>query len=233
MSEITLKNRAAAIAKPAIRMGKADTVSWNNFLFRVVTGMFLICTFLPMVSVLLFSAAKKWTTTIMPETWTLEAYINIFRNAEFIGALGRSFVVSSSAALISLGTVTLALLGASLAKNKTAVAAMEAVTIVPVALPGIVLALSCIIFYGRVFPILLGRPILLIFVESAFDLPFVFWTLRNTFRGLDIVGLYEAASILGAPARMFISRVLLPNISKGLLAAGVMAFTITFNNFAL
>lgn len=234
--EIVLENNAEIYASSAAKAEKVSLSSdaqKRDLLFYIVTGLFLAYTFLPMLSVLLFSLAKKWTTTLLPEAWSLNAYISILNNREFILSLGRSCVVASVSALIGLTVVTLALLGASLKKNKTIVGIMEAICIIPVALPGIVLALSCIIFYGRVFPMILGRPILLIFAEAAFSLPFVFWTMRNTFRGLEIMLMYEAACTLGAPVDKFITRILLPNIGKGLLASGVMAFTIALNNFAL
>ena len=234
--EIALDNKVAVSAKSDMASRKVSIradYQKRGFVFYLVTGLFLTYTFLPMLSVLLFSLAKKWTTTVLPESWSLDAYISIFNNHEFVSSLGRSFIVASASALTGLTVVTLALLGASLKKNKTVVGVMESICIIPVALPGVVLALSCIIFYGRVFPMILGRPILLIFAEASFSLPFVFWTMRNTFRGLDVMVMYEAACTLGAPVNKFITRVLLPNIGKGLLASGVMAFTIAMNNFAL
>lgn len=198
-----------------------------------VTAIFLLYTFIPMASVLLFSLAGKWTTTILPEAWSLQAYRDILAHPEFLPALGRSCLVGILAMLIDVVVVTMALLGAALMRKGRMVGVMEWLSIIPVALPGVVLALGCILFYGRFFPALLGRPVLLVFMEAGFGLPLAFWIMRNAFRATDVKTLYAAARILGAPMRTFMWRILLPCVGKGALAAAIMVFTTAFNNFAL
>jgi putative spermidine/putrescine transport system permease protein len=205
----------------------------GNFAFYAITGIFIFYTVLPLISVLLFSIAGKWTNTILPERWSLSAYIKIFSNAEFISSLTHSCVVSLCVVIIDLSVVTLGLLGISFGASRRALALMEVLAIIPVALPGVVLALASVTFFGKALPALLGSPLLLICTESAFSLPLVFWTLRNAFRDTDIKQLYHASCVLGAPLYKFIFMVLLPALNKGMMAGGALAFTTAFNNFAL
>jgi len=209
------------------------TISYKKIGFYIITVSFLLYTFVPMVSVLLFSFAGKWTHTMLPETWSVSAYTQVFSNSEFLSSLLRSCFVSLCVMMIDLTVVILALLGLKLTGSKKTEGIMEMVSIIPVALPGVILALGCILFYGEVFPALLGTPLLLILTEAAFALPFVFWTLQNAFNNSDIKRLYEASCILGAPLLKFICLILLPNLRKGILAASAMSFTICFNDFAL
>jgi putative spermidine/putrescine transport system permease protein len=205
----------------------------GNLAFYAVTGIFIFYTVLPLISVLLFSIAGKWTNTILPERWSLSAYVKIFSNAEFISSLTHSCVVSLCVVAVDLSVVILGLLGVSLGAGKKALALMEALAIIPIALPGVVLALASVTFFGEVLPMLLGSPLLLICAESAFSLPLVFWTLRNAFRNTDIKQLYHASCVLGAPLHKFIFMALLPALNKGIMAGGALAFTTAFNNFAL
>lgn len=200
---------------------------------RVLTGLFLLYTFLPICSVLLFSLAGKWTGTILPEVWSVEAYISIASNPDFWGALGRSMIMGVSVALIDIFVVLTALLGVTLMDDDRATGWMEMVAIIPLALPGVTLALGSVLFYGKVMPVLLGTPALLILTAAAFGIPFVFWTMQNAFRNMPIRSMYEAACTMGATTPQFIVRILMPNLRSGMLAAGIMAFTSAFNDYAL
>lgn len=219
---------AKGAAAPAVFRCKSTVV-----FERVLTGLFLLYTFLPICSVLLFSLAGKWTGTILPEVWSVEAYINIASNPEFWGALGRSLIMGVSVSVIDIFVVLTALLGVTLMDGDRAAGWMEMVAIIPLALPGVTLALGSVLFYGKVMPVLLGTPALLILTAAAFGIPFVFWTLQNAFRNMPVRSMYEAACTMGATTPQFIIRILMPNLRSGMLAAGIMAFTSAFNDYAL
>lgn len=224
--------RASIGSATSVRKRKLS-LNIEKISFYVLTSLFLLYIFLPMLSIILFSFAGKWTNTVLPETWTWDAYVAVFTNKDFASSLLRSSIIGVSVVLIDIIIVLCALLGVSLMRNKKIGGAMELLSIIPVALPGVVLALGCILFYGEAIPLLLGSPLLLIFAEAAFALPIVFWTMKNAFRSIDAKVLYEASSMLGGSTLVFLRRVLVPNLRKGIITAGIMAFTTAFNNFAL
>lgn len=206
---------------------------WEQRIIRIVTILFLIYLFVPLIAMIFFSFAGKWTNTILPESWSLNAYTTIFSDKEFLTSLLHSLIAGSFVVVIDITIVVLALFSTTVTGNKKMENCMEAMSIIPVALPGIVMALGIIKFYGAVFPALLGTPFLLIMAQAGFSLPLCFWTLKNVFANSDMKHLYQAAATLGIPTGKFLIRVLVPSIKKGIFSAAVMAFTSSFNDFAL
>ena len=211
----------------------AVKVNYEKILFYIVSILFLLYTIFPVISVVLFSFSGKWNMTLLPEIWSFSAYSDLFTNSLFWGSFGRSFLVSFLVVLMDIFIITAALLGVELSGSRKMMTLLETISIIPVALPGVVLALSTVTFYGEVFPLLLGSPVLLIFSEAVFAFPFMLWSLKNTFMSINVGTLYDASCTLGVPTWKFILKVLIPSLGKGILTGGIMVFTTTFNNFAL
>lgn len=207
--------------------------TWEQRMLQIVTILFLIYLFAPLIAMVFFSFAGKWTNTILPESWSMDAYVTIFTDKEFCSSLLHSLTAGFFVVVIDITIVVLALFSTTVTGNKKMENFMEAMSIIPVALPGIVMALGIIKFYGVVFSKLLGTPFLLIMAQAGFSLPLCFWTLKNVFANSDIKHLYQASSTLGVPNGKFLIRVLVPSIKKGIFSAAVMAFTSSFNDFAL
>lgn len=215
--------------KHAAPYGNKSREYWFMLL---LTGLFLIYTFLPLTATLFFSLARRWTTTLLPESWTIDAYVQVFGDPAFAAAMGRSVFLSVIAATIQVGVVLLVLLAVNIGKNRLG-DWLEVLAIIPVALPGVVLAIGVVSFYGEFLPALLGRPVLLIGAEAAFGLPFVYWTLQNSFRAINVKLLYEAACTLRCTTFQFLMRILVPSLKRGIAVAGAMAFATAFDDFAL
>jgi multiple sugar transport system permease protein len=81
---------------------------------------------------------------------------------------------------------------------------------------------------------LLDHPLGLILPYVAFQVPLVLLIMRGFFRQVPIE-LYESASLDGAGTLQLFSRIALPLTTPGLLASGVLAFILTWNEllFAL
>lgn len=216
---------------------RADNFSarsgWEKRIIDVVTILFLVYLFIPLLAMILFSFAGKWNSTVLPEVWSIDAYTTIFMDDEFCASLLHSLTAAFCVVLIDITVVVLALFSTTVTGNKKMENLMEALSIIPVALPGIVMALGIIKFYGVAVPRLLGTPFLLIMAQAGFSLPLCFWTLKNVFANSDIKYLYQASCTLGVPTGRFLLRILLPGIKKGIFSAAVMAFTSSFNDFAL
>ncbi|ATW25421.1 ABC transporter permease [Candidatus Formimonas warabiya] len=213
-------------AAPSSNKGRGHWFMW------LLTVFFLLYTFLPLTATLFFSLAQRWTTTVLPESWTIDAYVQVFSDPAFAAAMGRSLFLSVIAATIQVGVVLLALLAVNIGKNRLG-DWLEALAIIPVALPGVVLAIGAVSFYGEFLPVLLGQPVLLIGTEAAFGLPFVYWTLQNSFRAINVKLLYEAACTLRCTTFQFLTRILIPSLKRGIAVAGAMAFATAFDDFAL
>lgn len=157
--------------------------------------------------------------------FTLKWYARLFtEGSSYIDAA----LMSAKLALISAAcAVTVALPAAfALVRRRTrAVAATGAVFLLPLALPGIALALGVLrlLQWFVAIPPFLG----LVVVHVVLVAPFTLVMLRAAVEGLDI-RLEEAAASLGAsPLRAF-ALVVLPSLAPALFAAGVIGFLVSF-----
>lgn len=106
---------------------------------------------------------------------------------------------------------------------------------VPVFIPDIVLAAAMLLFYSLarqwlgLFELGLGT---MVVAHVTFEIPFVAIVVRARLAGLD-PALEEAARDLGADAWQSFRRVTLPLILPGVLAAGMLAFTLSLDDFVV
>jgi spermidine/putrescine transport system permease protein len=100
----------------------------------------------------------------------------------------------------------------------------------PLLLPGLIWGIALLILFSRagaalsIFTVLVAHVLL--------TLPLVVLTVRTRLQTLD-PRVEEAAMSLGATYPETVYRVVLPHVAPALLAAGLMAFTISFNEFVL
>ena len=106
---------------------------------------------------------------------------------------------------------------------------MDIVILLPFAMPPIVASVGLLqIFSGS--PIM-GTPWILVGCYFTIVLPFMYRSLVNNLRALNLHDLMDAASLLGSSAPQAFMRVVLPNIRKGILSAWFIAFSLLFGEF--
>lgn len=106
---------------------------------------------------------------------------------------------------------------------------------VPVFIPDIVMAVAMLLFYSLVRQWLglfeLGLTTMIL-AHVTFQIPFVSIVVRSRLIGLD-PSLEEAARDLGANEWQTFTRVTLPLIFPGILAGGMLAFTLSLDDFVV
>lgn len=212
--------------------GKRKRSGWERAGFYAVSVLFLLYLFVPLISTILFSFSKKWTDTLLPQSWSPEAYFTIFTSGEFYQSLFRTILLSSVVAVLGVSVTILAVFATKIG-GRSLGRLIQMLSIIPIALPAVLLALGSVKFYGATVPSLLGTPLLLVGVQTAFGLPFVYWTILNAFQSINVTELYNAARTLQCGTLKFIVRIILPALKKGIVIAGVISFADTFDNFAL
>ncbi len=212
------------IARPPRRGGEL----WFNLLFLAFVGYMLI----PLVGVLLFSVATTWFDTILPVGYTFEHFVETVNDPLFVPTVGRSLIASVATIVVSVILVTpvLFLIHVVAPRFRPLV---EFLSLLPFALPTIVLALSLIRTYSSPPIVLSGTPTLLILAYVVTGLPFMYRGLDNSLRAIDTKNLSDASSTLGASRWMTFRRVILPNISTGIAAGALLVFSVSFGEFTL
>jgi spermidine/putrescine transport system permease protein len=168
-----------------------------------------------------FSAA--WTG------FTLDWYRRLFEREDLLQAAGRSLLVGITATAIA--TVVGTLLALALARHRLrGKRAIEALLYAPVVTPEVVTGVSLLMLFAFLgIPLGLGTIVL---AHATFSLPFVVIVVLARLAGMDR-SLEEAAMILGADELATFRRVTLPQLAPGILAAALLAFTLSFDDFVI
>jgi iron(III) transport system permease protein len=186
---------------------------------------------MPHMAVVLMSFGKDWYGTVLPSGWTLEHYREALGHSLTIPSIGNSVRYSGLATVldVTLGIGIAWVLTRRRAAMPVGAAALDVLTMLPLAVPGLVLAFGYIALTqpGRVLAGLnpgLHDPTLLLVVAYAIRrLPYM---VRAVVAGLEqtSVTFEEAAQSLGASPWRTLRRITLPLISGNVLAGMLMAF---------
>lgn len=191
----------------------------------IVYGSYLFL-YLPIVVLMIFS----FNTKRFPSSWdrfTLNWYQELFQAKALWGAFFTSFIIATSATLLSLT------MGASLlffrsqgGKIKKALPLFYGNLIIPETL----LAIS-LLTYFTLLNIPLGMPTLIV-AHSIFALGFVVPILYTRYAQID-PKLREVSLILGASPWQTFFKVTLPLLRPTILATGLLIFILSFDDFVL
>ena len=191
----------------------------------VIIAVILGISLLPHIGIVLLSFAKVWSFSLLPSTYTLGHYEEIlFRVPHFV--INTLIYTLLAAALdIVLGAAIAFLLLRTGVPGRNF---LDAIATMPLAIPGVVLAVGYLrVFHGWEFPGL-GSPLtsswlILVVAYTMRRLPY---TVRACYAALQQVHvtLEESAQNLGANRFRTFVKITLPMIGGGLVAGGLIAF---------
>ncbi|HEU4341999.1 MAG TPA: iron ABC transporter permease [Candidatus Binatia bacterium] len=180
---------------------------------------------LPHIGIFLLSLSKVWSFSVLPTSFTAENYNEIlFRVPHFIkNTLLYTGLAAGFDVLLGAAIAFLLLRSRLWGRNL-----LDALATLPLAIPGVVLAVGYIrVFHGWDFPGV-GAPLtstwfVLVIVYTVRRLPY---TVRACYAALQQVhiSLEESAQNLGANRLRTFLKVTTPLISGGLIAGGLIAF---------
>jgi putative spermidine/putrescine transport system permease protein len=207
------------------------TTALGRLVSGVVVWGYVVAVVAPLVGTLLFALATRWVVTVLPEGLTLEAVTTTVRHPRFAETLVRSIGLASAAVVLDAVLVVPALTVLTLARPRWRIV-FELATVVPFALPGVVVALGLLRFYGWVWPAALHTPQLLVAAHGAGGLPIMYWAVGANLKAIGVRQLYEAGMLVGARPRQILLRVVLPNLLPGVAAGAIFVFAFSFTDFA-
>ncbi len=170
-------------------------------------------------------------------------YCRLFNNRELTQAAGNTLLIAFTSATLSTIIGTMAALALSRYRfpgRNTA----EGTIYLPLVIPEIVMGISLLVLYSTVFRWLnealglagadrLALGIGTVIVSHVvFSVSFVTLVVRARLQGFD-KSLEEAAADLGANEWVTFWRVTLPLIAPGVLAGGLLAFTLSLDDFII
>jgi len=194
-------------------------------LVLLFSGLILGLSLLPHMGIFLLSFSKVWSFSILPTTYTLDNYTEIFFRAPHFVKNTLLYTLLAAFFDVLLGAAIAFLLLRSRLWGRNL---LDAIATLPLAIPGVVLAVGYLrVFHGWNFPGA-GAPLtstwfILVIAYTMRRLPY---TVRACYAALQQVhvSLEESAQNLGASRLTTFYKITLPLIAGGLVAGGLIAF---------
>lgn len=164
-----------------------------------------------------------------PPGWSLRWIAKVLGDPTFMRALANSVLLGVGASLLAAAVAVPAALALARGGFRGA-AGIETFLLSPLSLPALILAIALLFFLARIG---LGASFWgLVIGHAIIVLPYMLRTVLAVYRGVD-PALEEAALMLGAsPPRAFL-HVTLPLIRPGIVAGGLLAFLVSFDEVAV
>lgn len=200
----------------------------GRIVFLALVYLFL---FAPSIIVVVFSFNQSRFFSLPMKGFTTDWYGEMLTRGPLVDATKNSFVVAMLTVVVATTFGGAAGIFLARWKSRSPVqTVVESIIPMPLLLPGLIWGLALLILFSRT-----GTPLSVFTVLVAhvlLTLPFVVLTVRTRLQTLD-PRVEEAAMSLGATYPETVFRVVLPHIAPALFASGLMAFTISFNEFVL
>ena len=202
---------------------------------RIITVLIFVFLYIPMAVLIVasFNTGKDITDF---EGFTLQQYVRLFQDRTLLQLLGNSLLVSILASLIATAFGTVAAVGINGLRPKMRRVVMS-LTNIPMTNPDIVTGVSLSLLFVFVGSKMLGQRDSLTFgtlliAHITFNLPYVILNVMPKLRQMDH-SLTDAAMDLGCTPWQAFYKVTLPEIMPGVVAGGIMAFTMSLDDFVI
>ena len=231
LSRVLFGRRADDLTMMSRSTRGRDAKSVDRWAGAACTGIFGIVIFLallPHIGVVLMAFSRDWYHSILPGSWTLD---------NFRAALGHSLTVPSIGNSLTYATLSTALdavlgIGIAFVVVRTKIRGrrlLDALAMLPLAVPGLVLAFGYRAMTQENRPLAFLNPIanpvpLLVIAYAVRRLPYMVRSAAAGFQQTSVT-LEEAAQNLGSPPWRALWRVTLPLIAANLLAGGLLTFS--------
>ena len=202
---------------------------------RLITVLIFIFLYIPM-AVLIVASFNTGKDITHFEGFTLNRYVELFHDEHLLKLLGNSLLVSILASLIATVFGTISAVGIHALNPKMRQAAMT-LTNIPMTNPDIVTGVSLGLLFVFVGTKMLGQRDSLTFwtlliAHITFSLPYVILNVMPKLKQMDR-SLTDAAMDLGCTPFQAFYKVTLPEIMPGIISGGIMAFTMSLDDFVI
>lgn len=229
VSKIVLGRSGLGTApRPKTHTGEKILRGWKGWAISSGFVAVVVIACVPHLGVLLLSVSGDWYGSIFPESMTMTHYHEALSHPLVVPSIQNSLIYASCSTLLDLvlGTAIAWVVVRSTIRGRVI---LDAVMMLPLAVPGIVLAFGYIAVTQKGEPLhwLVGdahNPLLLLIAAYAMRrLPYV---VRAAVAGLQQsnITLEEAAQSMGATPARTIRRIAIPLIGANLIAGGILAF---------
>lgn len=202
------------------------TQQYGDSIGRFLMAVFFLYLWAP-IAVLVFMSFAPSVLSFPPPELTLEWYSTFMENRAAHRAIILSLQVSIPVTVVSVGLAILI----AYAVDRYAFPGkqyLQVLATLPLIVPLVVAAVAMVLFFGLVKFNMGYQTVFIAHVVRT--LPFTTLVIVSVFLSFDR-SLEEASMDLGADELRTFRKVTIPNIMPGIIAAGLLAFTVSFNEF--
>ena len=194
---------------------------------KVLMGLLLVFLYLPLVVLITLSFNDAQRAIVSWQGFTTRWYGEVFASPELLGALGTTLLIAAVATAISVILGTLLAFGL---ERHTRSSVLDSTVYFPLLVPDIVLAIALLVFFSLIrFPL---GPISIIIAHAVWGTAFAAAIVRTRLRGFDR-SIEEASLDLGVKEAPTFMRITLPVILPGIVAAALVVFTLSVDEFVI
>lgn len=200
---------------------------------RIYMGLILFFMYAPIFVMIVFSFNSTKSRAVF-QGFSLKWYKALFNDQIIIDSLGRSLLVAVLAALISTVLGTMAAVGLR-SLNKKIRSVLMSLNSIPMVNPEIVTGVSMMLMFVVIYRATgLLKPgfATLLLAHITFCVPYVILSVLPKLNQMN-PHLYEAAQDLGCRPSLALYKVVLPEITPGIITGALMAFTLSLDDFII
>ena len=223
--------RYEMIARGHVLGAEAPATRGQTLLIWLTLSAIIGVALLPHLMVIVQSFSQRWFFSILPGEWTSSTYGELFRDKLTASSIRNSLVFSGFSALLDL--VLGVIIAWLLTRRRIPFAGLlDALAMLPLALPGIVLAFGYVAGFDNFKNPWLNEylnprnnpTLLLIISYSVRRLPYI---VRSAYAGFQqtSVTLEEASANLGASPFRTLRKITLPLVMANLIAGTILTFS--------
>lgn len=195
-------------------------------LLTVFVALVYIFLFTPLVIIAITSVGTENYIAFPPKGFSLQWFVNVFKSKAFVNSMSTSFIISGVATLVALVIGMPAAYGLS-RYNFKGKEIIKSFFFSPLIIPGIVVGFS--LFQYLIVKLNMSVYMSLFIGHTLVIVPYIIRVIGSSLEVFDY-SIEEAAMSLGCKKSLTFFKVVLPNITSGVMAAFMLAFINSFNN---
>ena len=200
----------------------------RHILSKLLMGFLIFFFYAPIVYTVIFSFNSSKSLSRFAG-FSLQWYEKLFRDSDMMDSIFYTVVIAVLATVISTVAGTITAIGLS-KSNKVIKAVVGQINDLPVMNPEIVTAIGLLMLFSSL-AINKGFTTLLL-AHIMFCIPYVILSVLPKLRSLD-PNILDAALDLGCTPAGALIKVIVPQITSGILAGALIAFTMSFDDFVI
>lgn len=200
-------------------------------LYKAYTGIILFFMYMPILVLVLFSFNDGKTTVW--KGFTLNWYLDLFKDAQIMGSLWNSLLIALIASSVATVLGTAAAIGINNFTGKKRLL-IQNISNIPILSPDIVTGVSLMLMFtiaGVAFHFQMGFWTVLL-AHISFCTPYVVLSVLPRLRRMDY-SVYEAALDLGCNQWQAFSKVVVHELMPGIFTGFLMSFTYSLDDFVI